>query len=200
MYVVYCVIHVRNLPPRIASTPVEVPTDTLPSKVTTLRRTLSGPPHSLPTAIVSIDDLYHPHSQLTELAASHPTNPLIQHRGEPSTHDIQLATRVFQDLRTGCTTKIPQFDKSRFNGKGDRVDESEWEIVNADGEKKIRLVVFEGWCVGFRALGEDGVRKKWEEAKAQLASGSYHGRLAHNLLEDLIFIDNALRGYDVLTK
>lgn len=179
---------------------IEVPTDPLLPKVTTLRRTLSLPPHSLPTAIVSIDDLYLPHSQLTQLAASHPSNPLIQHRGEPSTHDIPLATSVFSSLHAGLPTKIPQFDKSRFNGRGDRVDENEWETVNADGEEKIRLVVFEGWCVGFRALGVEGVRKKWEEAKTQLASGSYHGRLAHNRLEDLMFIDDALSHYDVLTK
>jgi len=179
---------------------IEVPTDTLCDKVTTLRRTLSLPPHSLPTAIVSIDDLYLPHSQLTQLATSYPSNPLVQHRGEPSTHDIPLATSVFSSLSTGLPTKIPQFDKSRFNGRGDRVDESKWEIVNADGEEKIRLVVFEGWCVGFRALGEEGVRKKWEEAKKQLASGSYHGRLAHNRLEDLMFIDKALTQYDILTK
>ncbi|MCJ1252083.1 hypothetical protein MMC30_009321 [Trapelia coarctata] len=168
--------------------------------VTTLRHTLSLPPHSLPTAIVSIDDLYLPHTQLKQLAASHPSNPLIQHRGEPSTHDIPLATSVFSSLHVGLPTKIPQFDKSKFNGRGDRVDESTWETVNVDLQKKIRLVVFEGWCVGFRALGEEGVRKKWEETKTQLASGSYHGRLAHNRLEDLLFIDKALAQYDVLTN
>jgi len=107
---------------------------------------------------------------------------------------------VFSSLHAGLPTQIPQFDKSKFNGRGDRVDESEWETVNGDGENKIKLVVFEGWCVGFRALGEEGVRRKWEEAKTQLASGDYHGRLAHNRLEDLLFIDKALAQYDVLTK
>ena len=80
------------------------------------------------------------------------------------------------------------------------MNESEWEIVNADGERKIRLVVFEGWCVGFKPLGEERVKEKWEEAKMQLASGSYNGRLAHNRLEDLLFVDKALAQYEVLTK
>ena len=62
------------------------------------------------------------------------------------------------------------------------------------------MVIFEGWCVGFRALGEKGVQGKWEQAKAKMGSSAYNGRLGHNRLQDLVFIDKALDQYDVLTE
>ena len=168
--------------------------------MTTLAETLRSPPYSLPTAVLSIDDLYLPYSSQRQLATSHPLNPLVQHRGPPSTHDITLGFTVLSSLRAGKPTKIPQYDKSKFSGQGDRVDENEWEIVNKEDDKKISVVVLEGWCVGFRALGSDDVRRKWEEARAELAGNKYDGRLAHNRLEDLVFVDKALKQYDVLTE
>ncbi|MCJ1401838.1 hypothetical protein MMC11_005055 [Xylographa trunciseda] len=168
--------------------------------VTTLAETLRSPPYSLPTAVLSVDDLYLSHQSQLQLAKTHPLNPLVQHRGEPSTHDITLGVSVLSSLRAGKPTKIPQYDKSKFHGQGDRVDENEWETVNKQDDEKICVLVLEGWCVGFRALGEDAVRKKWEEAKAELASNNYQGRLAHNRLEDLVFVDKALMQYDALTN
>ncbi|MCJ1284556.1 hypothetical protein MMC26_003889 [Xylographa opegraphella] len=167
--------------------------------VTTLADTLRSPPYCLPTAVLSIDDLYLLHESQQQLAKTHPLNPLVQHRGEPSTHDITLGISVLMSLRAGKPTKIPQYDKSKFGGQGDRVDEKEWETVNKNDDKKICAVVFEGWCVGFRALGKDGVRRKWEEAKAKASNNNYEGRLAYNRLEDLVFVDKALMQYDALT-
>ena len=107
---------------------------------------------------------------------------------------------VFSSLRAGLPTKIPSYDKSKFNGQGDRVAESQWHLINKPNEGKVRVVIFEGWCVGFRALGEKDVQIKWEQAKAQMRSTGYNGRLGHNRLEDLVFIDKALAQYDVLTE
>ncbi|MCJ1479805.1 hypothetical protein MMC13_008491 [Lambiella insularis] len=167
--------------------------------VTTLSETLRSPPHSLSVVVLSIDDLYLTHAAQKQLAESHASNPLIQHRGQPSTHDISLGISLFASLLAGKPTKIPQYDKSRFNGQGDRVDESEWQIVNKNEGEQIQVVVFEGWCVGFRALGKEGVQKKWDAARIELAHANYNGRLAYNKFEDLIFVDEALRQYDTLT-
>ena len=149
---------------------------------------------------MSVDDLYFPHEQLIALAQSNPTNPLVQHRGEPSTHDIPLAKSVFASLRSGLPTKIPQYDKSAFHGQGDRVEVEKWEILNEKGEQKVKVIVFEGWCVGFRALGKDKLRQKWEDAVKSREAGDYKGRLGLVKLDDVEFIDKALESYDDLTK
>lgn len=169
-------------------------------QVSTLAEKLSQPPHSLGTVTLSIDDLYLPHNEQLELAAAHPTNPLIQHRGQPSTHDIPLALSVFSDLRSGKETKIPSYDKSAFTGQGDRVPKGLWETANRKGEYNTRVVIFEGWCVGFQALPVAELRRKWENAERQKETGNYSGRLAFNKLEDVELINEALRRYGQLTR
>lgn len=62
------------------------------------------------------------------------------------------------------------------------------------------MVLLEGWCVGFRSLGKEGVQEKWEAAKVELAHGEYLGKLAHNTFEDLRLVDEALKQYDALTE
>lgn len=149
--------------------------------------------------ILSIDDLYLPHDRLVELASSYPQNPLIQHRGQPSTHDVALGTLTLTSIREGRPTKIPQFDKSYFHGQGDRVSEDKWELANKEGEAKIKVVIFEGWCVGFRSIGEEEVKKRWYEAVAKRENGEYDGRLGWNRLEDVLFVDHALERYANMT-
>lgn len=169
-------------------------------KVSTISQTLRSPPHSLPTAVLSIDDLYLPHNLQQRLAATHPSNPLIQHRGPPSTHDIALARSVFSKLRSGQLTKIPSYDKSAFQGQGDRVPEQDWECVNLQGKERVRVVILEGWCVGFRPLSSEQVKRKWEDAVRAMEQGGYKGRLGSNRLEDVEFINSALKEYDELTE
>ena len=101
-------------------------------------------------ATLSIDDLYLPHTQLKALAAAHPDNPLLRGRGLPGTHDISLGLSVLNSLkeinRPGSgEVRIPRFDKSVFNGEGDRLPESEWTPVKGP----LDVVLLEGWCVGF---------------------------------------------------
>ncbi|USW54030.1 Putative P-loop containing nucleoside triphosphate hydrolase [Septoria linicola] len=171
--------------------------------VETLHHTLSSPPHSLPTLVLSIDDLYLPHSQQQALAKSHPTSPLVQHRGVPSTHDIETGVALFSALANReLNIKIPSYDKSQYNGAGDRKPESEWHTINTPSENPVEVIVFEGWCVGFRALADEDVEKKWQAAKHQAESGGgekYTGRLGHLNLSDVLFINSALRSYDALT-
>ncbi|MCJ1335561.1 hypothetical protein MMC09_000833 [Bachmanniomyces sp. S44760] len=179
--------------------------------VSNIAKTLGSPPHSFPTVILSIDDLYLPHDSLLSLAASHPANPLLQHRGQFSTHDVPLGLKVFESLRRGQETRIPSFDKSAHQGKGDREDAANWLVVNQgrkEGEKeskangRIDVVILEGWCVGFRALGKETVTKKWMDAVRERDRDPerYQGRLAYVDLQNVLDIDKALEQYDHLTE
>jgi len=167
--------------------------------VSTLAAQLARPPYAIPTTVLSIDDFYLPHQAQSTLARDHPNNPLIQHRGQPSTHDVKLALSVFSDLRKGVQTKIPNYDKSAFLGQGDRVPEAQWAVVNQRGQPKIQVVLLEGWCVGFRALTEAELEDKWADAVARREQGGYHGRLGWNKFENVKFVNEALREYDGLT-
>ena len=168
--------------------------------MSTLAARLAQPPFSLPTTVLSIDDLYLPHHALSKLAASHPTNPLVQHRGQPATHDIPLGVSIFSDLRECRETRIPKYDKSAYNGQGDRVSAEKWDMVNANESAKTEVVIFEGWCVGFRALPQEELRRKWQDACKKRDSGTYQGRLGWVKLEDVKFVNENLRGYDELTS
>ncbi|KKY19788.1 putative uridine cytidine [Phaeomoniella chlamydospora] len=152
----------------------------------------------LPTVVFSMDDIYLAHDDQLNLAKTYSDNPLLQHRGQPPTHDLQLGLSVFESLRYNKPTKIPQYNKAAFNGQGDRVPECEWEEVN-NTASKIKVVLFEGWCTGFRPLDQSVLKQKWEEAIKAKQSGSYNGRLAYNRLEDLTVINQALKSYNALT-
>ena len=169
-------------------------------QASSLADTVRSAPHNIPTVVLSIDDFYLKHDDQLTLARSHPDNPLIQHRGQPSTHDIPLAESVFSRLKSNLPVKLPQYDKSRFNGLGDRADEAEWKEGNVDASNKIQIVIFEGWCVGFMALPDKEVRKAWNCTRESIARDHYVGRIAWNRLEDLLFVNDALKQYEVLTS
>ncbi|KIW81172.1 hypothetical protein Z517_04196 [Fonsecaea pedrosoi CBS 271.37] len=168
-----------------------------------LKSTLSSPPHNLSVVVFSLDDLYLTHGDQVALAQSHPDNPLLQHRGQPSTHDIPLALSVFASLKQNKPTKIPRYNKAAFSGQGDRVPESEWEKVNTDPSNPVRVVLFEGWCVGFRPLAQEALESKHAAAVAALQKSTtdnpYHGRLGHNTLKSITTINEALHKYDEIT-
>ncbi|KAK6441452.1 cystathionine beta-lyase [Oleoguttula sp. CCFEE 5521] len=170
--------------------------------VTSLHDTLSSPPYNLRTLVFSIDDLYLPHSDQVALAASQPLNPLVQHRGQPSTHDVELGRTVFSAIDAQETDiKVPSYDKSAFAGAGDRLPQDNWETVNRAGEAPVEVVIFEGWCVGFRALSEPDLERKWDAAvrDAREHGETYTGRLGKLQLESVHFVNEMLRDYDVLT-
>ena len=66
-------------------------------------------------------------------------------------------------------------------------------------EPKIKVVIFEGWCVGFRSIGEEEVKRRWHEAVFSRGNGAYDGRLGWNRAEDVLFVDRALEGYTNMT-
>jgi len=137
-----------------------------------LKKTLTSPPHNLQTVVFSLDDLYLTHADQVSLAQTNPDNPLLQHRGQPSTHDIPLAVAVFRSLKQNKPTKIPQYNKAAFSGQGDRVPEAAWEEVNTDPDHPAGVVLFEGWSVGFRPLSSETLQQKHAAAVKALEDSS----------------------------
>ena len=130
----------------------------------------------------------------------HPDNPLVQHRGQPSTHDLPLLMSTLESLEKRELTKLPGYDKSAFSGAGDRTDGSKWEEVNKDSEPIIEMVILEGWCVGFRPLSDEELKRKWKEAKHKEEEGKGDGQLGKLKLEDVKFVNEALKQYDRVTE
>jgi D-glycerate 3-kinase len=97
---------------------------------------------------LSIDDFYLTRADQARLSQSNPLNPYLQQRGYPGTHDIEFGVKVLTDLAEGIPVKIPRYDKSAFNGLGDRAPKSQWHSVS----QRQDLVFFEGWMLGFRPV------------------------------------------------
>jgi D-glycerate 3-kinase len=133
----------------------------------------------------SIDDIYLPHEQLAALGRNHPDNKLLQHRGEPGTHDVPLGIETLDSLISGNPTPIPSYDKSQYDGAGDRVLREKWITT----ESKFDIVLFEGWCVGFSSLSPSQVAHK-----QALSTGT----LKEHSLSHLLFVNSELRSYQTL--
>ncbi|KAJ7818198.1 hypothetical protein B0H14DRAFT_2840337 [Mycena olivaceomarginata] len=112
--------------------------------------------HSLNVALLSLDDIYLPHAGLVSLAETHPDNTLWRGRGQPGTHDVSLGLQVLTQLKEGKSVEIPRFEKSLFDGEGDRLPAGSEDIV-----------IFEGWCVGFYPVSLDELDARWDGAWAE---------------------------------
>ncbi|MDH7637559.1 kinase [Sphingomonas oryzagri] len=95
---------------------------------------------SVPSAILSIDDVYHTKAERERLARE--IHPLLRTRGVPGTHDLVLGRHVIDDLAAGRSARLPRFDKAT----DDRAPVSQWEVAPAG----TRLLILDGWCVGAR--------------------------------------------------
>ncbi|CDR37726.1 CYFA0S01e15874g1_1 [Cyberlindnera fabianii] len=117
----------------------------------------------LKSVTFSTDDIYLTHKDQVKVVKEYPKNVLLKGRGLPGTHDVNLGYQLLADLdnrKSGFS--IPRYDKSAFNGEGDRAPEEEWEKV----EKPADIVVFEGWFNGFTPFDSDeGILEKIEESE-----------------------------------
>lgn len=98
-------------------------------------------------ATLSIDDLYLTYAERQALRQQ---DPRLIWRGPPGTHDIELGLQVIDRcLQSDAATEIqmPRFDKSAFNGAGDR--------TTPEPISKPDILLFEGWFVGVRPVTED---------------------------------------------
>lgn len=104
---------------------------------------------------------------------------------------MNLARQVIASLLSNQETKIPSYDKSLHHGLGDRAPSSSWHTVNKPGGPPIRVIILEGWCIGFRSLPAATVAAK---------QGAPSLTLKDHKLEDLLFVNEKLKDYDVLTN
>lgn len=117
--------------------------------------------------ILSLDDFYLTADDQSKVAEMHANNPLLQYRGNAGTHDLPLLRNTLQSLRldTDMSTdtaqtdtsqtdtsahcvRIPRYDKSLREGRGDRAPEEAWSVVKQTPD----VVLLEGWMFGFEPL------------------------------------------------
>ncbi len=111
------------------------------------------PAMGLQGAGVSVDDFYLTREEQLRVAAAHPGNPYLEHRGYPGTHDVELGERTLRDLRSlksGKSTRVPVYDKSAHGGRGDRAPEESWREVTGP----LDVIILEGWMLGFAPVEE----------------------------------------------
>lgn len=90
------------------------------------------------TGLLSLDDLYLGKAERVRLAAT--VHPLLRTRGVPGTHDVALGLDLFDRIDSGEAPPLPRFDKTIDDG----MPVAAWPAVPAG----IRVLLFEGWCVG----------------------------------------------------
>jgi len=141
---------------------------------------------SLPTlglrgAGVSIDDFYLTRAEQQRLTVANLDNPYYAHRGYPGTHDIALGVTTLDALgklgpdARGEFVRVPVYDKSAHDGRGDRAPESAWRVVSGP----LDLLIVEGWMLGFTPVDEATLTDSMLVApnRALGAYDAWHARL-----------------------
>lgn len=97
-------------------------------------------------ATLSIDDLYLTYAERQQLQQQ---DPRLVWRGPPGTHDVDLGLEVIEQCLNRDRSQpilLPRFDKSAYNGAGDR--------TNPEAIEKVDILLFEGWFVGVQPVAE----------------------------------------------
>lgn len=136
---------------------------------------------------ISLDDFYLTRAQHVEMWQQTGYRWIYKYRGLPGTHDLQLACDTLDQLCSSSTAlgsfQLPAYDKSACGGEGDRVHCSSNNIL-----LPVQVVIFEGWCLGFRHLHPDLIR-------AMQTTSEFLQKLE---LQDLLLINRNLR--DIETR
>lgn len=104
---------------------------------------------------------------------------------------MPLMKSFFDDILARRPTKVPRYNKAAHDGKGDREPESAWVTVNAPNQTKLQVVIFEGWCVGFKPLSQQKLEEKWAQPSRTLK---------RHKLKHLERINTELENYDFVTQ
>lgn len=139
-----------------------------------------------------LDDVYLTHDKQVQLStiAKHQLddNKLLQGRGLPGTHDLDLLKKVFNNVNEKALVSMPLYDKSLFLGEGDRLDPTNWPKMN-DGSNFVSILLVEGWFVGYKPLSEQTLKSRYETAGPGSALKQYK-------LKDLLEVNRRLADYE----
>lgn len=111
---------------------------------TTLARSLAV---SLGGAQLSLDDVYRTKAERQILARD--LHPLLETRGPPLTHDLDLLATTVAALRAAgpdAATPLPAFDKRA----DDRRPAEDWPVFTG----RPAAILIDGWCLGAQAQAE----------------------------------------------
>lgn len=101
-------------------------------------------------AVLSLDDYYWPFKRQKQLAIETQGNPLLELRGNPGSHDLSLLLSTLEAvMQQRVDVPMPKYDKSLMSGRGDRLDQQDWSVLNASD---VTCIIIEGWCIGFTAI------------------------------------------------
>jgi D-glycerate 3-kinase len=168
--------------------------------LTSFLRLLLQSAWGLCTVDMSLDDFYLTRAERQSLAAH--VHPLLETRGVPGTHDVELAVNTLACLRD-CSVQqpcaIPRFNKAI----DDRCPPDEWTCIT----EPVDVILFEGWCnhapqssdadllAPMNALeasdDSQGIWRRYVNEQLQ----QYHASLFHQA--DLL-IHLAIPGFDVV--
>lgn len=102
-------------------------------------------------ASVSIDDFYLTREDQVSVSQKYTGNRLLEMRGNAGSHDVELGTRTLKALKEAREmVALPRYDKSAYQGKGDRADPSTWPKTQGP----VDIVLFEGWMLGFSHVAD----------------------------------------------
>lgn len=129
--------------------------------------------HGLRSCVLSLDDFYFGRAERQKLAAT--VHPLLQTRGVPGTHEVELAMSVIDQLQQPARpVRIPRFDKA----VDDRVAYDRWELM----QEPIDFIIFEGWCVGAEPQVETDLIKPMNALEAEEDAAGVWRRYVNNAL------------------
>jgi D-glycerate 3-kinase len=129
----------------------------------------------LRVAAVSVDDFYLTHEDQRALAAAHPGDTTLEHRGYPGTHDLRLADAILDALsgEGPDLVAVPTYDKSAHAGRGDRAPRTLWREV----ETPLDVLLFEGWMLAFAPAPDDDTPLELAPTNRLLADYTWRARL-----------------------
>lgn len=124
---------------------------------------------------------------MVALAQAHPSYTLLQGRGQPGTQDVTVGTRILHAFREGnMDVAMPMYDKSAFEGAGDRC--SEWRHIT----EPVDFVLFEGWCLGFRSYSPQELTKIYNDVQYSSPPPAF----AQCSLDELAYINTQLATWE----
>ncbi|EJS43572.1 YGR205W [Saccharomyces arboricola H-6] len=103
-------------------------------------------------SFASIDDFYLTHDDQLKLNEQFKNNRLLQGRGLPGTHDMELLQDILNKIFNHDqhpnqeTVTLPKYDKSQFNGLGDRC------MTGQKIKLPVDIFILEGWFLGFNPI------------------------------------------------